>query len=160
MLNDNVFKVDFFRLAVLMIPTKWRTSIHIAWIKVLATPFDYLLQDLRKHRSESVYKLLHDGRIGKLEKVLNDGFDQIERRIKIGEGERKQEIYSFYPTENKDPLYTSFFTFYPEELAQFAGDFEILVPVAVGLTQTELNRMKSLVDYYADKDKHFIIKEI
>ena len=158
MLNENAFKIDFYTLAVQLMPINWRKPIHIAFVKVLVTPFVLLLQQLRRHRTNTVYKLQHDGRIGKVEKVLNDSFDKIERRILIVEGERKNQNYSYFRSENKEHLATPFTTYSTEEVSEFSADFEIRIPVEVGLIASDLTRANTLARYYADKDKHFIIK--
>jgi len=160
MLYDNAFKIDFYTLAVQLMPLKWRKPIHIAFVKVLVSPFVLLLFQLQKSRKENIYKLQHDARVGKIEKVLNDTFDRIERRIIIVDGERKKQTYSYFSEENKTQLTTPFTTYFPEEVAEFSADFEVCVPLVVGLIASDFTRLNSLVKYYADKDKHFIIKKI
>ena len=158
MLYNNAFQVDFYTLAIQLMPVKWRKPIHIAFVKVLASPFVLLLKNLRKSRSENIYKLQHDARVGKIEKVLNDKFDRIERRISIQDGERKKQNYSYFREENKPQLETPFTTYFPSEVAALSADFEICVPTEVGLITSDLTRLNTLVKYYADKDKQYIIK--
>ncbi|MEE9408117.1 MAG: hypothetical protein V3V28_08590 [Polaribacter sp.] len=160
MLHDNVFKIDFYALAVQLMPVQWRKPRHIAFVKVLVTPFVLMLQQLRKYRSTTIYKLQHDSRIGKVEKVLNDKFDIIERRILIIEGQRKRQNYSFYRSENREALATPFVTYSQDEVAEFSSDFEVCIPTVVGLISSDLTQLNTLVRYYADKDKHFVIKLI
>tara|TARA_R110002126_G_scaffold274766_1_gene419964 strand:+ start:1479 stop:1961 length:483 start_codon:yes stop_codon:yes gene_type:complete len=160
MLYNNAFKINYYTLAIQLMPTNWRKPIHIAFVKVLVSPFVLILRQLNKFRTESIYKLQHDGRIGKIEKVLNDKFDVVERRILIIEGQRKNQTYSYFRTENKEPLETPFITYNIDELAEFSADFEICIPTAVGLITSDLTRLNTLAKYYADKDKHFTIKLI
>jgi hypothetical protein len=156
MLYNNAFNIDFKTLAIQLMPVKWRKPIHIAFVKVLVSPFVLLLENLQKSRAENIYKLQHDGRIGKLEKVLNDTFDKIERRIVIQDGERKSQVHCYYQEESYQQLELPYTAYYPSEVAEFSADFEVCIPV--GLIESDLIRLKSLVNYYADKDKHFIIK--
>jgi hypothetical protein len=160
MLYDNAFKINYYTLAIQLMPTNWRKPIHIAFVKVLVSPFVLILRQLTKFRTESIYKLQHDGRIGKVEKVLNDKFDVVLRRILIIEGQRKNQTYSYFRTENKEPLETPFITYSIDELSEFSADFEICIPTAVGLIPSDLQRLNTLAKYYADKDKHFTIKTI
>jgi hypothetical protein len=160
MLYDNAFKINYYVLAIQLMPIKWRKPVHTAFVKVLVSPLVLILNQLNKFRTESIYKLQHDGRIGKIEKVLNDKFDVIERRILILEGQRKKRTYSYFRTENKKPLETPFITYSIDELAGFSADFEICIPTEVGLIDSDLIRLNTLAKYYADKDKHFTIKLI
>ncbi|WP_373942669.1 hypothetical protein OEG92_05605 [Polaribacter sejongensis] len=160
MLNDNAFKVDFYALAVEQLPVRWRKPIHSAWVKVLVTPFVLILKSLNTYRATSIYKLQDDSRIGKIEKVLNDTFDKVERRIYITEGERKNQNYCYFRAENKPPLELPIIAYLTDELAEFAADFQINIPIEVGLIPSDLTRLNTLAKYYADKDKHFTIKII
>lgn len=160
MLYDKAFQINYYTLAIQLMPINWRKPIHMAFVKVLVSPFVMLLNQLNKFRNDTIYKLQHDSRIGKIEKVLNDNFDVVERRITIIEGQRKNQNYSYYRTENKEPLETPFITYSIEELSEFSADFEICIPIAVGLIDSDLIRLNTLSRYYADKDKHFILKLI
>lgn len=158
MIYNNAFLVDFNTLAIQLMPVNWRKTKHIAWVKVLVYPFVLILQKLRKSRKENIYKLQHDGRIGKIEKVLNDTFDRVERRISIIEGERKNQNYSYFRNENKEQLATPFITYSIDEIAEFSADFQIIIPTEVGLITSDITRLNTLARYYADKDKHFTIQ--
>ena len=160
MLYHNSFNINYYTLAIQLMPVKWRKPIHIAFVKVLVSPFVFLLQNFQKTRLENIYKLEHDSRVGKIEKVLNDKFDKIERRITIQDGERKNQTYSYFLEENKPQLQTPFITYFPEEVADFSADFEVCIPLIIGLIESDYTRLNSLIKYYADKDKHFIIKKI
>jgi hypothetical protein len=158
MLHNNLFEINLFTLAIQLMPTNRRTPIHMAFIKVLVSPFNLLLQELKKHRADNIYKLQHDSRLGSVQKVLNDKFDKVLRRITIIEGQRLNQNYSYYSTENKEPLETPFYTYSADEITEFTADFEICIPIAVGLIESDITRLNTLARYYADKDKHFIIK--
>jgi hypothetical protein len=160
MIYNNAFLLDFNTLAIQLMPVTWRKPKHIAWLKVLVYPFVLILQKLRKSRKENIYKLEHDGRIGKIEKVLNDKFDVVERRILIIEGQRKNQNYSYFSNENKEQLATPLITYSIDEIAEFSADFEICIPTEVGLITSDITRLNTLARYYADKDKHFTIKLI
>lgn len=160
MLYNSLFSLDFYKLAVQHLPISKRTAIHIAFVKALVSPFVLLLKDLQKSRKANIYDLQHNGRVGKIEKVLNDNFDRIERRIRIQDGQRRKQTYSYFREENKPQLETPFTTYFPEEVAEFSADFEVTVPVEVGLINSDFTRLRGLVKKYADKDKHFIIKTI
>lgn len=159
MLYENAFTIDFNALAIQLLPPNYRKTIHIAFIKVIISPLILILNELKKTRLENIYKIEHDSRVGKIEKVLNDNFDKIVRRIRIQDGGRKTQTYSFFTEENKTQLITPFTTYFPSEVSEFSADFEVCVPLVVGLAPSDLTRLSNLVKYYSDKDKHFIIKQ-
>ncbi len=160
MLYNNAFKVNYYTLAIQLMPTNWRKPIHMAFVKVMVSPFVLILRQFNSYRNETIYKLQHDSRIGSIEKVLNDQFDYFERRILIIEGQRLNHQYSYYSYENKEQLETPFYSYSPEEISEFSADYKICIPTAVGLIESDLQRLNTLAKYYADKDKHFIIKVI
>jgi hypothetical protein len=160
MLYNNAFKVNYYTLAIQLMPTKWRKPIHMAFVKVLVSPFVLMLKQFNNFRTETIYKLQHDSRIGSIEKVLNDQFDFIERRIIIVEGQRLNHQYSYYSYENKEQLETPFYSYSPGEISSFSADFEIWIPTAVGLIESDITRLETIAKYYTDKDKHFTIKTI
>lgn len=160
MLYNKLYDINLYTLAIQLMPIKWRTPIHIAFVKVLVSPFTLLLQELKRFRADTIYKLQHESKIGNIQKVLNDTFDRVERRITIIEGQRLNQVYCYYREENFKQLELPYVAYYPEEITEFTADFKICIPTAVGLIQSDLTRLNTLARYYADKDKHFIIKVI
>lgn len=159
MLHNYLFEVNYRTLAIQLMPTKWRKPIHIGFVKVLIYPFVLILNELKASRKENIYRLQHDARVGIMQKMLNDKFDTVDRRIFIFDGQRKDPIYIYTPQENR-PKYAPFWIYTPQTIAAETADFEVHVPQAVGLPNSELQRMERLVRYYADKDKTFTIKII
>lgn len=168
MLNDKLYQLDFFQLGIQLLPTQWRTPIHIFFVKVLAVPFVFLLGKLTENRKNWIKKLTHSASLGHLQKLANDEFDSINRRIEvIVNKEIKTGLYTHFPRENRQIRYTFFpsenkpkrFTFFPKERAEFEADFFVLVPKNL-LSQKEINRLDNMVRDFAKKDKHFTIKEI
>lgn len=159
MLHDNLFLVDYRKRAVELLPTKRRTLVHRAFAKLLVYPFVLILQELRRQRAENIERLTHSSIVGVAQKLLNDKFDPINRRIVIADGQRKNPMYIYTPQE-KRPKYLPFWIYTPETIARETADFEVHVPSAVGLSKEEINRLEFLTRYYADKDKTFIIKVI
>ena len=157
---ENAFKINYYKVSIQLMPIQWRKPLNVAFVKFLTILFDLLLVKLLKTRKQNLYLLQHDGRIGKIEKVLNDKFDKIERRIGLIDGDRKNQTYSYFSQENKTQLTTPFVSYFPEEVAEFSADFIVEVPLVVGLIDSDYLRLNSLVKFYADKDKHFIIKKI
>lgn len=81
--NDETYNVNMKRLALLVLPTWLRRPLISALIYAGVTPLARLVQDLRKYRNNTRYRLRHNGQVCKLRGVLNDEFDPVHRRITI-----------------------------------------------------------------------------
>jgi len=157
MIYNNLFLADLDVLAVESMPTKWRTPIHIAFVRLLIYPFKLQLERLRAERTRNIYTLEHDSRVGKLEKVLNDRFDFSERRIRIGFGNRIQSLYLYTEAEAQQTYLPK--TIYTQaEIAARNTDFTVLIPAAVIIIDQELETLNYLIKYYTSKDKSFKIE--
>tara|TARA_B110000285_G_scaffold212071_1_gene255309 strand:- start:2096 stop:2575 length:480 start_codon:yes stop_codon:yes gene_type:complete len=157
MLYNNLFLTDLDLLATQLLPVKWRNPLHIAFLKVLIYPFKLQLKRLISERNDpfkNIYKLTHDSRVGRLEKVLNDRFDISDRRIMIGPGNRIQSLYLYTKSEAQQ-TYLPQYVYTQEEIADRNLDFTVLIPGAVIFNAQELN---FLVKYYAPKDKQYKIE--
>lgn len=159
MLYNNLFLTDLNELAVQLLPTKWRNPIHIAFLKVLILPFRNQLTRLRNQRTRNIYVLEHDARVGRLEKVLNDRFDFLERRIRIGPGNRIQSLYLYKQSEAQQTFLPKY-VYTQKEISERNTDFIVLIPVALNIKGQELETLHYLVKYYTNKDKNFKVEKI
>jgi hypothetical protein len=159
MIFDNAFQLNIYQLAIQLLPTARRTPIMIAFVKVLATPFKKQLERLNIKRAENIYKLTHDARVGRVEKVLNDKYDVVDRRIRIGSGNRIAPLYIYQEAEDKQ-TYLPAFVYTQQEIKDRTTDFVVLVPVAIGLDANDLLAMWHLVYYYTEKFNQFNIEII
>lgn len=174
---DNIFEIDYDELIVELLPTRLRKPKHIYWLSLLITPYKKMLRELKVHREETLYKITHDSRSGSIENVLNDAFDNVERRIRVKSPQKGVPTYlpqytPFYletgeqEAEESNPLitylpqYTPFYIYREGEIAEVFVDFEVIVPADLNLQTSDEIRLKSLVRYYALKDKTFKIRYI
>ena len=81
---NNIYRIAFIRLAVLLLPTFLRKPALMAFLQAAYSQIDYAGFD--KYRGQTNYRLAHNGQVCYLRKVLNDYFDVEQRRIEIGEG--------------------------------------------------------------------------
>lgn len=174
MIFDNVFEIDYDDLVVELLPTRLRKPKHIFWLRLLITPYKKMLNELRVFRQQSLYKITHDSRSGSIENVVNDAFDIDERRIRIRRPQKGVPTYltQFTPfylstgeqqAEESNPLitylpqFTPFYIYNEGEAAEVFVDFEVVLPKDLNLQASDEIRLKSLVKYYALKDKTFKI---
>lgn len=90
--TERVYDVNMKRLALLALPTWLRRPLAGALVYAGVGPLGRLLQELRVYRSDTRYRLGHNGQVCKLRGVLNDVFDPEERRIEIEESESAGSI--------------------------------------------------------------------
>lgn len=157
MTYNNVFKISLYVLVVQLMPTRLRKPKHEAWLKLLAWPFQKILDQLNAYRTIKLKELSYNYQVGSIEKLLNDTFDSVERRIRLTEGVYIVPATIYTPTENK-PLEMPFVIYTPEELASGNGDFIVQVPSALNLSDGDMIRLNALTRYYCLDDKAFKIE--
>ena len=89
---NNIYRLNYARLAVLLLPTMLRKSAFVAFLRAIFSQFE-LIPFLR-FRETTNYRLTHNGQICYLRAMLNDRFDpdvgerpeDKRRRIEIGSG--------------------------------------------------------------------------
>ncbi len=159
---NKIFNVDFRKLSLLLTPIFWRKITFVNWVYCLVEPIVILKEDFRKFRGKSIYKIVHNGQVMLLEKVLNDAFDIEDRRIYITDSLINDSIYIYSIPEQK-PVYLGtqyLYTFDAFEEIEF--DFYIIMPLALkpvssfDLTNYE-NQIKGLVNYYKLASKRYKI---
>jgi hypothetical protein len=122
------YKVDFKKLAILMLPTFLRKPIVVAYLQSLLVPIDSVYYNWSVFRNDNIYKMQHNGQICYLRKALNDKFDPSLRRIYIGNGNRYERQY-LYTTPEDRPRYLG--TMYLHQNLDYADtglDFIVYVP--------------------------------
>lgn len=81
------YRINWDRLVVLQLPTILRQSKMVAFLLALIEPLKELYQEFLLFRLDQLYEAEINGQVINLERVLNDIFDPVERRIYISDGE-------------------------------------------------------------------------
>ncbi len=165
--SDETFNVNIKRLALLVLPTWLRRPLVGALIYAGVTPLGRLVQELRKYRSTTRYRLRHNGQVCKLRGVLNDEFDPALRRITIEDSQSSSTIeadvifqrdvgrWTILPQRSKGSVIT--------HRRGFSGtsgyDFWANVPSELNNEQTTI-RMKALINTYKLASMRFTINYI
>lgn len=152
-------------MALLLTPIFWRFAVFIDWIYTFIEPISKLHFDFLKFREKQVYKVVHNGQVIVLEKVLNDAFDEANRRIFISELPVFDPLYLYTTAENK-PVNIGVQYLYPRQAPEVIDvDFILNFPLAlkpnnsIALINFE-NRIKALTNYYKLASKRFKIQWI
>ena len=165
---DNVYNINWRTFIILNLPVFLRKIRSIKLLEVFFKPVVLLHLEFLEFRRQALYKVNHNSQICYLQAVLNDSFDNIQRRIIIRNAKIKEPLWFYEPEENKPvvfyesednkPIY-----FREEwELLGDGADFTVLVPIDLKpLTALEevafLIKMKAQLDYYKLFVKNYII---
>lgn len=154
-----LFDIDYNELIRIILPVRLRQAVQYAWLKALVAPVKYLYTLFTINRNNNLYLLSHNSQVCRMEGMLNDTFDPIDRGIYISDGTFYDPVYIYIVPEVKPvyidldseigmgvivapdpvPLYTAMETVGGYE------SFIVNVPVAVTF---DTPRMKALIDLY------------
>jgi hypothetical protein len=152
------YKVDYNRLAVLMLPTFLRKPILVGYVQSLLVPIDKLYYNWSIFRKDNLYKVEHNGQICKLRKALNDRFDPSERRIYIGDGNRNERQYLYTTGENKPKYLGTMFLHQNSDYADTGVDFIVFAPNEI--INALPYELKAQIEFYKPGGKRYKIEAI
>lgn len=159
---NKTFNIDFRKLALLLTPIFWRFTIFVDYIYTFIEPISRLHFDFLGFRKKEIYKVVHNGQVIILEKVLNDAFDETERRIFISEEVFFDPLYIYTTDENKPVFLGTEYIYVTPVNDAIDTDFIVNFPIALkpnnslALLNFE-NRIKALTNYYKLASKRFKI---
>jgi len=99
---SNFFNVDIERFIKLSLPVSFRQSKILAWLNALFAPIKTNYARFTAFKISVFYILSHNSSIVLLQKMLNDKFDNTERRIYISNVQRSDINRFYYANENKE----------------------------------------------------------
>lgn len=158
----NLFNVDFEKLVRQVMPTELRKPRLLALILAMVSPIVRLHGLFLVYRAATFYDLEHNSQVCRMQAVLNDEFDNTDRRIRIVDGPGEDPLYLFQPDELKpvflyQPSENQSVTLWQEQETIAGADFKILVPAAVAFDPV---RMRALTDRYCLPSKDYTIEVI
>lgn len=152
-MNQKIYDIDYSKFRQRLLPSFLRLPKWLAWVKCMTYPAVVIYQDFLRFRAAKNYQLLITPQVCYLERLLNDRFDSVERRIVIIDGEDKPPVFLFTEEEDK-PVYLfteeeedeePTFIYTEGEAGTITDDFIIKVPSDIVFEQSE---MRSLVKAY------------
>lgn len=156
------YDVNYKKLALMLLPVKMRRVRMASYMYTCMAPVQRLSRLFDTYRSETDYRLKHNGQVCYLRAVLNDQFDIQERRIYIGEVEElptntlyKREIGRFLyarPRSAGRPLMINRRGFDRSNLY----DFTVVLPSILRGTVDE-SRLRAVVNTYKLASKRYLI---
>lgn len=155
----NIFQIDWLKFVRENVPIALRQPLFLHWLNSVVGEIKQLHLTFLAHREDWLYKIRHTSQVIHIEKVLNDRFDDLERRIYINNVTFESYLYLWPDEENPyylqedgadpdSPLYLL-----EADAGVISPDATIYVPISLkptgelALTNFE-NEMRCLVDYY------------
>ncbi|QQV91595.1 hypothetical protein Peternella1_59 [Winogradskyella phage Peternella_1] len=167
---SNFLNVDIEKLVQLCLPIDLRKPKTLAFINALITPLKTQYIRFTKFKESVFYIVSHNSSIVLLQKMLNDKFDNEERRIYISNIQRTDINRFYYWNENKEfGLYNEGNVqkgfYYAFENEAQSPDYVVHIPIEYQpSTELELQKyevkVKSEINRYNHYSKTYIIEWI
>lgn len=160
---DNIYRINFARLAVLLLPTMLRKPALVEFLRSIFSQLELI--PFLNFRGTTNYRLTHNGQVCYLRAVLNDTFDVELRRIEIGEGMetvmpiiywREVERLVGVPPRGTDGLIVG----WRGTTAGGSFDFTVRVPTEIFSDNETIIKMTAVIREYKLASKQFIIKPL
>lgn len=151
-----MFSVSHSKLATLLTPTRQRKIKFLSLLKCFTSPLQVMQNDFEKNRTNNIYKLIHNGQVCYLRKVLNDTFDNTERRIFITDGGDKNVLLIHRDSDQK-LVELPVIVHRDSDYGDSGYDFIVVVPATLNFTQEVELHMKSVINFYKLAGKRYKI---
>ncbi len=155
-----MYNLDYNKLNEQVTPSFLRKDRITGLLQSINFPVKQLFEIFKKFREAKIYELKHTGQVFSVEKVLNDRFDPIERRIYITDGFTKDRTYIYTRDENKPVFLGSIFLYNRGDYADTGVDFIVWVPNAIVISLEEMYELRASVNKYKIDPKRFKVYRV
>lgn len=154
-----IYDVDYKKLALLLLPTFLRNSVLSAFLHAAVAPLSELHTRFLKFIEEKNVRLFHNGQVCYLRAILNDKFDNEQRRIYIDNAIPTEGTILYVREKYMSvliPLHSG--TALKLSRRGYGGidglDFTVVIPVALYNIISE-SELKALVNIYKLASKRY-----
>jgi hypothetical protein len=154
-----MFNIDFNKFILQLLPLMFRRPVWYAWMKSLVYPVKEIYNQFIDFREAKKYQLNHNGQVFSMEDVLNDRFDNADRRIYLTDGLTKDRIYLYTREEDKSAFLPKFI-YNRADYADSGVDFIVWVPNAIVITLEEMYELRAKVDLYRINPKRYKVYRV
>jgi hypothetical protein len=156
--------IDLFLLLVMNLPPIYRSVDVIDYCKSAIKPIDTVKVEFYAFYESIKYDMTFNGQVIMLEHLLNDKFDNTERRIYIEDTEQKVEVLLYNKVEENEKTYIYNISesepkTYIYNKAEFDAQFDFTVFVPSELTGYEIE-MNFLLNKYKLAGTRYLIQTI
>ena len=150
------YKINFNKLVIQLLPTFLRKPRMIAFISLFSNELTKLHNAWLVKKSQDETWLNHDSQVCKLRKILNDEFDDLQRRIIITDGQLHERKYIYTLGEKKPKYLGKIFIRQNTDYADTGIDFFVVVPVEINIEQNKY-KLEAWVNRYRLASKRYKI---
>lgn len=156
------YKIDMNKLAVLILPPILRRKVIYALLKVIVTPFSYLITLLNAYRQDAATQQSVNGQVIYIEKALNDYFLLPEKEIYVTEINIDNIAPDVFLYDGDEGDFDTFFfdgdtaneTYLPDGDVNASLAYYVNVPSYLKIYEVEI---KNLVEFYKPAGRKYII---
>jgi hypothetical protein len=147
---DKVYDIDYKRLVRWKTPERKRLAVLLTWLYALVQPVISAHQSFLLFRKSRIYQLTITPQICYLERLLNDRFDNDDRRIYIEDTDWFDPWYVYQEDELKPRyMYTEaedqpVYTYTDAEAGETPDDFIVFVPASLVFDNTEMRALLNI----------------
>jgi hypothetical protein len=158
---EEVFNINFKKLAVLLLPTFLRRPLLVAFLHAGASPVVSLHRLFMLNRTNNLYRLRMNGQVCYLRRMLNDAFPSANGAIQIRDAHRGGRWLFAYDADVSDRASLNIEdggTVFHDKAAIIdeASGFEVVVPAALKTPNND-TRMRVLLNQYKLLSKKYNI---
>lgn len=154
--------IDLLYLMSILLPIDLRLEVHGTFVEVMKNVLQPLYTNFYDYFNQKKYELTFNGQVILLEHLLNDYYDNVQRRIHIDDSLENSNIYIFNKIEGNEKRYlfnslengSKTYLFNKSEIESLK-DFTIFIPSSVAFGEVQL---KKLVDKYKLPGKSYNIQ--
>ena len=156
------YDIDYKKLALNITPIKLRNQLYMAFQYLVVSPISRLAKMFDTYRTDTNYRLHHNGQVCYLRAVLNDLFDSTLRRIQIEDLAPQRELVIWKRDQNKPIMISERSSGNAIIVSKrgFGGadgyDFVVICPLALRGVFDE-TRMRAVLDLYKLASKRYPI---
>lgn len=155
-MNQNIYDIEHNKLNRWLTPLALRRPVMLSWLNALIVPFTFLYQSFLRYRAAKNYHLRITPQVCYLEKLLNDRYDFVLRRIYITDGIDRPITFIYRGDELKPLFLGSKFIYTSGETSIQQDDFIVFVPADIVFEDAE---MRSIVMLYKLAGTQFKIQK-
>ncbi len=159
----SVFNINYERLITLLLPTRLRGATIQDLLKAFLKPFQILFNQFISYREATIITLTHTGQVMYIEHILNDTYDEDQRRIHIDDGdEYRYPEFLYNYSEGQQALELNNYDNGQIEMNNaiefnLINDFVVKIPATL---PSDDNAIREMVNRYKQAGKRFKIERI
>jgi hypothetical protein len=153
-MDNNIFRINFKKLAQLLLPTFLRKPVITAFVNAFVQPLERLNEQFTLFRVSKEQQMSYNSQVCYLRKMLNDLFDPVQRRITIKQYPQRIPLI-LYKREEEKPVMFGTHLLPRRDAVHYSIEFTVNIPTSL---QGRENEIRANLNYYKLATTNYIIK--